>query len=302
MQVSGKVQKGCVLFLAHSNTSELHAEFSKIKAASGRPDDCFLLFHNESNVSNGAFSNERVFSFRRADVKRLGYQMIRKMFVPGSTQFPVFLFARQFPQYDYYWVIEHDVRFTGDWATFFSSFETREADLITSHVRHFHEEPGWYWWNTMRHPSQEIPHHIYLRSFNVIYRISQRALNVMSDALAAGWVGHYEVLMPTLIHTAGLKVLDLGGRGSFTPRDLRGKFYSSFSSKRGRLQGYGSLRFRPARTRPGRRKNFLYHPIKSHPSFTPLSPKEWLKLKSIQAVAIVSWAISSFARRWVPLP
>src|SRR6185437_10138013 len=129
-----------------------------------------------SGLSPYVFTDETLVS--------LNYTPIYNVLVPGSTHFPILQYFREFPDYRYYWVIEDDVRFTGDWGDFFSYFNRQDHDLITSHIRRFDDEPDWPWWHTLSHNGEKVPQTDLLRSFNPVYRISGRALRFIHDALS----------------------------------------------------------------------------------------------------------------------
>jgi hypothetical protein len=174
------------------------------------------------------------------------------------------------PGYDYYLVVEFDVRYTGEWESFLRSFESSDHDLITSHIRHYHEEPSFGWWCTLQHPTETIDKAGYLRSFNVIYRISNRALALIHEKQKNGWRGFAEVLLPTLLDNSGYTLLDCGGDGEYTPPGLKNTAYTSGSTRDGYLNTFCTLRWRPSRARAGMRRNKIYHPVKPEAAREPL--------------------------------
>jgi hypothetical protein len=72
--------------------------------------------------------------------------------VPGNCHLALIDFVRHHDDFDHYWVIEYDVRFTGDWAVFFNAFAEDDADLLGCHIRRRHDEPCWNWWPTLVGP------------------------------------------------------------------------------------------------------------------------------------------------------
>jgi len=174
------------------------------------------------------------------------------------------------PEYDFYWLVEFDVRYTGNWAVFLNSFGTDCHDLITCHIRRAFEEPLWWLWDTLTHPKKTIARTSCLRSFNVIYRISRRALSLIHAAQEDGWRGHPEVLLPTLLHTGGCSLLDFGGDGPYAPAGRKNTAYTSGGLADGSLNPFCTVRFRPSRARAGLRSNKLYHPVKPAAAMEPL--------------------------------
>jgi hypothetical protein len=189
----------------------------------------------------------------------------------NHPHFPVLDFFLAHRDYDRYWVVEYDVRYTGDWKALFDSLEPLDHDFVTSHIRRYAQEPGWTWWNTLEHPSRTIAHHERLRSFNVVYRLSNRALEFIHDAQLDGWRGYFEVSLPTLLFHSGFKVLDLGGDGDFAPAERKNAVYTSRGFRSGRLSPFATMRYRPARAAPGPLPDKIYHPVKPAYMIEPLS-------------------------------
>ncbi|ABA89533.2 hypothetical protein Pcar_2294 [Syntrophotalea carbinolica DSM 2380] len=251
--------KQVFLFLTHLTDRQSNAELSRIKKAVPEGSEVFMLFHCHGHKQPSFTGNIHKFTDR--DLEEIGFPMLSETIVPGSGHFPVMAFRRQYPEYAFYWVIEYDVRFRGNWEKFFTYYQASQADLLTCHIRNYHEEPDWCWWK-LRHPDKEIPLQQRYRSFNPIYRISANALDFIDRMHREQWTGHYEELVPTLLFHNGYQLQDIGGTGSFVKKGDRNRFYiDSPESRRGRLKK-GTMRFRPSFTRPGWRWNKLYHPVK----------------------------------------
>ena len=247
------------LLLTHLTDSQSHTEFSKIRKAVPKGSDAFMLFHCHGHKAP-SFSGD-IHKFTDQDLKKIGFPMFSDTIVPGNAHFPVMEFARKYPAYDFYWVIEYDVCFSGDWKKLFSHYQTSGADLLTCHIRKYQEEPAWHWWG-LRHPDNEISLTERYRSFNPIYRISSSALSFIDRMHQEQWTGHYEELLPTLLFHNGYQLQDIGGTGSFVKQGDRNRFYiDNPKDHKGRLNK-GTMRFRPPFTKPGWRWNKLYHPVK----------------------------------------
>jgi hypothetical protein len=187
--------------------------------------------------------------------------MIGPSFFPGHVGFPLLQFFRDNADFDYYWVIEYDVRFSGNWRFFFEFFKDRRHDFLTCHIRNYVDEPDWPWWS-LDHPRKSIPLSERLRSFNPIYRLSKAALSFLHESLSDRWCGHNEVVWPTLLQHNGFKIMDIGGKGRFVPPRMEENFYTeSESSSNGALK-HGTMRYRPSFWKVGQEKNKLYHPVK----------------------------------------
>lgn len=201
-----------------------------------------------------------VFPFSIESLNSLGYEPWTNTIVPGSNHFPVLQFYLCHSEYDYYWNIEYDVTFTGNWNTFFRFFDDKIEDFITSHIASISERPKWNRWHDMKLvESDSIPFNDYLKSFNPIYRISNRALNFIDGFLRKGNRGHHELLLPTVLHYHGFSLGDFGGNGGF----IYGKEQLFYTNEDMDRYYTCSMRFSPA-YRPSEvlLSNMLYHPIK----------------------------------------
>jgi hypothetical protein len=251
---------------------DLEAEFEKFLHIKypGSPDVWLILDSRTPGAEDLARRFERCHVIVECELfRRLPYPRLKGEILYDHVHFPILDFYLSHQEYDYYWVIEFDVRYTGEWGSFLRSFESYDHDLITSHIRHIIEEPRFWWWDSLDHPTKTIDRARYLRSFNVIYRISNRALALIHDAQQNGWRGYPEVLLPTLLDNSGYTLLDCGGEGKFTPPGLRNTFYTSASTG-GLLNPFCTMRWRPSRARAGIYRNKIYHPVKPKSMMEPL--------------------------------
>jgi len=194
--------KQAFLFVAHYNTPGIEAEFQKLKGATKGIGDCFLVGSR--------------------DFPDLGYPTLYpNTLVPGSNHFILLDFFRK-NHYDHYWNIEYDVSFTGDWKEFFEYFNRGDEDFVSSHIRFYEDEPMWFWWSSLKCGA---PVSKKIRSFNPIYRISHRALELVDAGHKGGWSGHHECLIPTILFNSGMALRDFGGSGSFVRTEDKERFY-----------------------------------------------------------------------------
>lgn len=247
-----------VLLLTHKINDTILSGIENLKSERGTERDLTILSQDRSLQMKGV--NEYIFNIDQ--LKELGYPMMGDSVVPGHTHFPLMsYFKSQTEKSDYYWVIEYDVRFTGRWDELFNHFSESPADFISSYIRHYSEEPNFYWWG-LKNPEKEINLKDRVRSFNPIYRISARALNFLDKEIKKGWRGHYEVLIPTLLyHSDGFDILDFGGDGTFAKH--KNKFYTSRTDKDGKITS-GTMRYIPSTSEAGFRPNKIHHPVKEN--------------------------------------
>ena len=96
----------------------------------------------------------------------MGYTPIDQgKLVPGSNHFPLLKFFKENLGYDYYWLVEDDVRFSGEWRTFFDSFAFNSSDFLSSFIETKAENPNWYWWPWLTTGAETIYEEKLLKSF-----------------------------------------------------------------------------------------------------------------------------------------
>jgi hypothetical protein len=88
---------------------------------------------------------ENLFVFTDVVLHELGYIPVKNSLLPGSSHFPLLQFFRENSQFAYYWLIEDDVAFSGDWSVLFDAFSKNRADFISTTIRKYEEEPYWSW-------------------------------------------------------------------------------------------------------------------------------------------------------------
>ena len=157
------------------------------------------------------------------------------------------LFYKNHPDYEYYWQIDYDVRFTGNWATFIDAFDGKEqADLLAAEVRTPETNPYWEHW-----PKTNRPLKAPMSIFFSVTRYSNRALKLLDQKYRDGYVGFNELLSPSLLNENGLIVADFWGAERFRQKTVARRFYSP--------KTYRNL---PTQKQVGSKRDYLYHPVK----------------------------------------
>lgn len=243
--------KQAVLYLTtKSNEWTLSAFYALEQSLQGMAD-VYFAYHQQGDVLPVSLQNvENQFVFTSDVLKELGYTPIeRGKLVPGSNHFPLLKFYKENQGYDYYWLVEDDVRFSGEWKDFFGSFASCTSDFLSSVIETKAENPTWCWWTCLKTGNEVIAEEKLLKSFNPIFRLSSQALVCIDAHLRIGWMGHYEVLLPTLLYNKGFLLEDFGGEGTFVRPENNAKFYDDTS-------------MRIAPVLPDDRKSYLFHPVK----------------------------------------
>jgi len=265
------------IFLTHILSGSIFNEYKKIQTSTEGLGVPWFLFQGAADQLSRVRKIKNVYTVSRADLLAMDYPNLNPEIVPGSVLFPLLRFYNHHPEYRYYWLIEYDVRFSGNWRVLFSDFSGFEADFIAAHVRNYSEEPDWERWN-ISHPTQSIPLEDRLRCFHPVLRISNLALNFISSVYRQEWRGHSEVLLPTLLQQNGFSIQDFGGNGSFVPPGMKNKYYTDALPNRKGFLDTGSMRYRPSYARPGLERNKLYHPIKPRATRWKMQIRSFLTL------------------------
>ncbi len=168
-------------------------------------------------------------------------------------------FYNAHPHYARYWVVEYDVRFTGDWRGFFDAFEESDSDFLSTSVRRRRDNPVWVNWEFVQGPApeDEIQRHR-VAAFTPIFRASQAAMARMDAAYRAGWGGHLEAAWASILDSHGLKLEDIGGDGEFVRPGNRHRFYTAAKpNAKCDLLAPGTIMAKPPLFRPGSTPNRL---------------------------------------------
>jgi len=259
---SSEENKTLVIFQTHILNEDIISEFERIKTASGKQTSVVLFYDNtpsdfdaswfQSEGDYFLFDTETVFSFFGIDFNE-GY-------LYGNANLPLLYYFSRYPEYQYYWLIEYDVRFTGDWPSFFNSFKASESDLLGTTLYSYQYCTDWTYWESLKPPHRQIDRDKMIRGFFPIVRYSKRACERLVNAYLEGWRGHFEVLVPTVLSMQGFSIEDIGGDCEFTPAERRNHFYQN--TPKNEALAPGTFRFQPSHSLPLELPDMLYHPIK----------------------------------------
>jgi hypothetical protein len=144
----------------------------------------------------------------------------------GHHDLPVLKFFLDQPGFDRYWLIEDDVRCSESWTPVFEELNASNADLLMTAVQNFSEVPTWHWWTHMKTGKDVLPVARRVKGFLPFCRMSAACLQAIDEKYRQGWCGHYEVTWSNIALASGLTIEDIGGEGSYTPAERRGRYYS----------------------------------------------------------------------------
>ena len=204
--------KQAVLLLTNRSDYYVLDSIKKILSTRNEHTDVFVLYHmTESEIPDNLKPYEDIiYPFTSNLLYSMGYIPLGDSMGYGNTHFPLLDFFLHNPLYDYYWLIEDDVCFTGEWTVLFESYLSDESDLISTYIRTIEEEPNWEWWRTLRTHGDQIERCNIVAAFNPIFRISRRGLSCLNECLQKGWRGHLEVIVSSILSHMGMSLKDMG--------------------------------------------------------------------------------------------
>lgn len=244
--------KQAILLLTNRSDYYVVNSIEKILSARNEHTDVYVLYHqNGSEIPDNLKPyEEKIYPFTSDLLYSMGYMPLGDSIAYGNTHFPLLDFFLHNPSYDYYWLIEDDVCFTGKWSTLFESYLSDDSDLISTYIRTFDDEPNWAWWRTLHTHDDQIERCNIVAAFNPIFRISRRGLSCLNEFLLKGWRGHLEVIVSSVLNYMGMSLKDMGVNNVYHGSEETALFYSCETH---RYQNHRITQWMP---------NQIYHPVK----------------------------------------
>lgn len=261
--------RDCVLFVTHRWSPSIAAHYERLKRQAGSVLDVLLVYQAPKGEAVTAEAkpdvvvtrDEIATAFPRRFAEHAdawAFHCADLIWITAAAKAPA-------SGYDKVWMLEYDVDFSGDWATFFRSAVDYDGDLLGTDLRPLGVTPDW--WNTggYRQPTG-LPEP--LIGFFPLVRASRALIDAYRrDLDAEDWAGHFEMVLPSFAASKGFTVREIGGDTGHTPAERRGLHYTT---PRVVGKAAATFTFRPPRAFryfaeapqafPGRDR--LYHPIK----------------------------------------
>ncbi len=252
--------KTAILFITHIYNEDIALQIEKLRKETDGTADLHVCL--QTDVCRTDIPKlPRLFTYTLESINELGCNTWENTMPGGNIHLIMLRFFRQHPLYDHYWVIEYDVRFSGNWKDFFSFFKNKGEDFVSAYIETVDDNPGWNRWNELElvgiHPDKGD----LLKSFNPICRLSGRALRLLDERCRLGDRGHFEVLLPTLFKYYRLNIADFGGRGRYIYDGHPDLFYMDVWDSH--EENSSTHRFRPRYTEKEMTvPDMIYHPVK----------------------------------------
>jgi hypothetical protein len=255
--------RAAILYRTHFWDAAVEAEVRRLIETAGADYDVWVVGYVGGGADFSVPAPIRKLTFTNLQLRVMGLPgCSRHVRVNRHLDLPPVCFFRMLPDYEHYWIIEYDVRYTGDWRALLDELDNPRIDLLATAIQRRRENPGWHHWDTLCTGGVNIAAGLQVKAFTPLMRLSNRAFQAVDLAYRSGWHGHYEALWATAIAVAGQRIEDIGGGGSFTPPYRRGRHYSA--NMMDPMMSPGSFVFRPVKTAAeiAAGPPMLWHPVK----------------------------------------
>lgn len=202
-----------ITFKSHIINRYIIAEYKRIERDCRKFADVWFLYHTEEEVVLPAGLADKAFIINSAKVLKQGYKFTNFWWDSG---YPSLLFFLEHQNYDYYWCIEYDVRYTGCWREFFSAYDDCPSDFLASYLVTKDQTPPGEW---QRYPSEwqwrwksispDYSEDCKLACLFAVVRFSRRALQKLDEHTRRGAYGFCEAITPSIVSLSNLSVSDL---------------------------------------------------------------------------------------------
>ena len=155
--VPSRKNRTALVLLTHRMDRSIRQLIAELRGQCTNCYDFFVLADNTKGLFDRFKAEQSWHLFSKSDLATLGYPKKVGMlfggdgsqtphhrhfnFPPGFTDLPLLHFFRSYPDYDYYWVVEYDVRFSGDWREFFEELDESQSDLLCTTLTRGSELP-----------------------------------------------------------------------------------------------------------------------------------------------------------------
>lgn len=178
-------------------------------------EDMLMLFRD---LANNSIPEYRCHMFDEDEIRaNLGrrnydfqyYEGIQNLFYGNiMLEYMDFFLYETKKSYDYYWFVEWDVFYNGNWRELVEKYDSNDADYVMcsstmrngySHTWYHHDQ----WKTTTLAPFKDEELYV---TFNPIMRLSKRAMTYLDHIYSEGNSGFYEVFLGTVLKREGFKI------------------------------------------------------------------------------------------------
>lgn len=190
-----KYMKNAVLFVTHKIDDSIITNYSKlVNELDSNVYDVILC--TPDNINTDSYNN--VYKYDNSNVVRSG-------FVNPSYILETFYIEHN--NYDYYYIIEYDVRYIGNYNDLFLNFDTNDSDLLAAYININKGKGYWSWWFKQYELSLKIlGTDVLLKSCLSFARLSNKMLDIICSYPIERNDIIYEIYWPTIAYKHGLKI------------------------------------------------------------------------------------------------
>jgi hypothetical protein len=221
------VGRQAVLFRAHAFSSGTHRCLGRLVSELGPEFDVWVVGFCRDPEALARFCHARTCVYDQATLSRLPYPAklahVRWDRIVGHNDLPVLYFFRSHPEYARYWIVEYDVRYTGNWGDLLADCGRSDAGLLGTTLQRREENPDWANWRSVATGNEEVPSAHWIKGFLPFSAVTPTVLSSIDQRYSRGWTGHCEATWPMIASLENCGIEDIGGAGSFvrTGRQLR---------------------------------------------------------------------------------
>lgn len=223
-------KKTCILFVAHSFDGGTMHIFRDIKKQIDRYKNLKIVFctpfFNRTNDALDEVGCEVFFYDNKDVISKYSNVLFNPSFVMEKYYY------EKDNTYDFYWLYEYDVMYTGDFAQFIDyTNDNCKSDLLGSYIRNYEENPEWHHW--FFNPNMEkYKFDSHIMACLSIYRLSNAALKCYMEYERDDFKATlYEYAMPTILYENGFTLQDLSGDYDENAKWVNRRDYDFLDSK-----------------------------------------------------------------------
>jgi hypothetical protein len=150
-----------ILYYAHFCSPAVRREVARLRSELDSRYDIFAIGYCQSAGALGGLDCVPALEYSTDDLIALPYPGKVAKFDPpnfiGNADLVPMKFFLDRPDYDYYWIIEYDVRFSGSWPGLFADLSPSGADLLCTTMQTWAENPNWAHWSTLATGGENVP-------------------------------------------------------------------------------------------------------------------------------------------------
>jgi uncharacterized protein YlbG (UPF0298 family) len=206
--------KFLVLYVAHFINDFSLSQYYKLK--NELPDGYDIVWWLDDTCISESYTETEGIKFIKFPHFTIHPKPLKKYWIDPMKYMEV-LYKKDnwFSSYDYYWIVEYDVYFSGNWNYFFNVVDKYKEDFVGSAFTMYKDDvvPHSYS-NNIIFESNNL--HKRIKSCISIYRISNKALKCISDYGDIDFNNKndvrnylYEIYIPTILYNNGYSILSL---------------------------------------------------------------------------------------------